>query len=49
MIEMLNYNFFVNAHSHGATANANCVKNCHKMALYPAMMGYCDSGCSKIE
>ena len=27
------------ARSHGATATANCVKNHHKMALYPAMMG----------
>ena len=29
----------VNARSHGATATAKCIKNCHKMALYPAMMG----------
>ena len=29
----------VSARSHGATAAAHCIKNCHKMALYPAMMG----------
>ena len=27
------------ARSQGAIATANCIKNCHKMALYLAMMG----------
>ena len=27
------------ARSHGATVTANYIKNCHKMALYSAMMG----------
>ena len=28
----------LSARSHRGIATANCVKNCHKIALYPAMM-----------